>query len=511
MTDETSRSKRIAKNTLMLYVRMLFLMFVNLYASRVILQALGVEDYGIYNIVGGFVMMFSIISSPLSSACSRFLNYEMGRGSKESVCTVFSTSVTVHALLALIIVVLSEVIGAWYISNYMVLPDSRLWAAKVCFQFSVLNFCMAILTVPYNAAIVAHERMSVYAYVSIFEGVAKLLVCFLIMVSPIDRLVFYGLLLLIIQLLVQMAYRLYCRRHFEECHYHWVFNRSLVRQIFSYTGWQVIGNSARVLKTQGVNLVLNLFFGPAVNAAKGIANQVQGTIEGFASNFMMATNPQITQSYAEGNLSYMFKLLYNGSRICYYLLFILSMPVIVNADFLLGIWLKEVPEFTVWFVQLSLLSAMVTSIAYPLITAQNATGRIREYQIVIGGVQLFNLPLSYLFLWLGYDPVSVMWVAVAMELLSLFLRLYMIPHYIPEFHVWDFIRKVVAPCFSVTVASAIIPVMLKVIVGDSVITSLFNIVLTFAISVLLVLFLGCTASERTLVYSNVARRIRLQK
>lgn len=507
MQDQTSKSKRIAKNTLLLYFRMLFLMFINLYASRVILDALGVEDYGIYNVVGGFVAMFSIISSPLTSACSRFLNYEMGKGIQDRIRIVFSTSLSVHILLAIIIAILCEVIGVWYLNNHMVLPAGRLVAASFCFHFSVFNFCTNIITIPYNAAIIAHERMKVFAYVSLFEGIAKLLVCFLIMYTPFDRLVFYGLLLLVIQLCVRATYQLYCKKNFEECSYTFVIDRVLITQIFAYTSWQLLGHTSRVLKNQGVDLLLNSFFGPVLNAAKGIANQVQGTIEGFANNFMIAMNPQITQSYAEGDHKYMLKLVFNGSRYAFFMLLILSLPIIIYADFILNIWLKQVPDYTVIFVQLTLVSTLILSLSHTLYTTINATGNIKYYQIVVSGIGLMNLPLSYLFLKIGFNAACVMVIALVLRLLELYFRIYIVSQNIALFNMSDYFKKVILPCFTIAVLAAVLPVSLKFIFDYSILSSFANIVLSFIICSLAIFFLGCSSKERKLVLSKVVKML----
>ena len=507
MKDQTSKSKRIAKNTLLLYFRMLFLMFINLYASRVILDALGVEDYGVYNVVGGFVAMFSIISSPLTSACSRFLNYEMGKGIQDKIRVVFSTSLSVHFFLAFIIAILCEIIGVWYLNNHMVLPTGRLVAATFCFHFSVFNFCFNLITIPYNAAIIAHERMKVFAYVSLFEGIAKLLVCFLIMVTPFDRLIFYGFLLLVIQLCVRATYQLYCKRNFEECRYDFVIDRVLITQMFAYTSWQFLGHTSRVLKTQGVDLLLNSFFGPILNAAKGVANQVQGTVEGFANNFMVALNPQITQSYAEGDYKYMFKLVFNGSRYAFYMLLILSLPIIINADFILSIWLKQVPEYTVIFVQLSLVCTLITSLSNTLITAMNATGNIKYYQMVVGGILLMNLPLCYIFLYFGFNAIIVMIVAIFTELLSLFVRLIMVSKNISLFNITDYYKNVLLPCFTITIVTAVLPVCLKFFLDYSIFSSLINIFLSFVICSIAIFYWGCSRNERLLVMSRVSKML----
>ena len=344
MDNNSQKNKQIARNTLFLYFRMLFIMCISLYTSRVILEALGVSDYGIYNVVGGFVAMFALISSSLTSACTRFLNYEMGKGSASRLRTVFSTSLTVHIILACIIALLCESFGVWYVNNKMVIPEARLIAANWVFQISVLNFCINLVTVPFNAAIIAHEKMSTFAYVSIFEGISRLVICFLVMWISFDHLITYALLYMLVQVSVMAMYQVYCNRHFDECHYRFSIDKKLTKQMFSYSGWHVFGNSASILNRQGVDLVLNLFCGTILNAAKGISNQVMNAVASFANNFMIALNPQITKSYAKGDYDYMLSLLYRGSRFSYYLLFFLSLPIILNTDFIMHIWLKNVPE-----------------------------------------------------------------------------------------------------------------------------------------------------------------------
>ena len=502
--DKKAQSKRIAKNTLFLYFRMIFLMLVTLYTSRVILDALGVEDYGIYNVVGGFVSMFALISAALTSACSRFLNYEMGKGNLDRQNVVFSTAVTIQWGLAIVIAVLAELVGVWYVNNVMVLPNDRLFAANWCFQFSVFNFCMNLITVPYKASIVAHEKMKEFAYVSIFQGLANLLVSFLIYYDPFDRLIFYAFMLLLIQFSVRMMYQIYCRNHFEECRFHRVFDKPLFMHMMNYSLWHLVGNGASVLKGHGVNLVLNLFFGPSVNAARGVASQVDAAVGQFAGNFMMAMNPQITQSYAKGDLKYMFTLIEKGSRFSFYLLLVLALPIVINADFILNLWLKQTPEYSVVFVRLSLLAMLITTLSRTLITAQNATGNVRNYQLVVGGVQLFNLPLSYLALSMGMSPASVVIVAIVIEIIALFARVYMIPQTIKEFQPLLFFKHVIFPCFSLFMVASSLPYVIHCYFQqDSIMGFLMQVFICFIYTVLLVWYMGCTSGERAMLISKM--------
>ena len=408
MSKSAVNNKRIAKNTLLLYLRMLFLMCISLYTSRVILQTLGVQDFGIYNVVGSFVALFAVVSKSLSAAASRFLNFEMGKCNAERLSKVFSTTLIIHILLALIIAIMAEVIGVWFVNNKMVVPHDRLYAANWAFQISILTFCVNLITVPFNAAIIAHERMKIFAIIGIYEGIAKLLICYLLLVSPIDRLIFYAFLFLFTQIGVMAANVLFCRKNFDESRARFVYDKSLIKEIFGFASWNMIGASSNILRNQGGNILLNMFFGPLVNAARAVANQVLHAVEGFVGNFMTALNPQITQTYASGEHDRMMTLIYSGARFSFYMLFALCLPIIVNTDYLLHIWLSTVPEHSVLFVQLTLIYCMIESISRPLVTAQLATGNIRNYQLLVGGLQLLNLPIDYILLSLNYPPEVIL-------------------------------------------------------------------------------------------------------
>ena len=504
----SANNKRIAKNTIILYFRMLFLLGVSLYTSRIVLEALGVVDYGIYNVVGGFVAMFGIISSTLTGACSRFINYEMGTGNMDRLKAVFSTTVTIQVILALIVAVVCESFGLWYINNVMVIPGDRLIAANWCFQFSVINFFISLVSVPYNAAIVAHEKMSAFAYISIFEGISRLLICYLIIVLPYDNLIAYGFLLLLIQIIVRLIYQGYCRIHFEESRYFFVWNKQLIKEIFSYSSWNLIGNTSGILKNQGINILLNYFFGPVVNAAKGVSNQVNNAINGFVSNFMMALNPQITQSYSSGNRSNMMILINYGSRFSFYILILFALPIIFNADYVLSIWLKEVPDYAVSFSVLTLIAAIICSLSKTLITAQNATGKVKNYQIVVGGIQIAIVPISLIVLKLGGSPISVMWLLIFDEVISLFARIYMLSKNIEEFSSKRYCKDVIFNCLSVLLCSSIAPIILQFYKQCGFIYFIFNVAIVILMTVASILFVGCTQTERLFIYSKLKARIK---
>ena len=413
--ENLHKGRRIAKNTMMLYVRMFVLMLVGLYTSRVVLSALGETDYGVYSVVGGVVAMFSMISGALNSAVSRFITFELGKGDPVRLNKVYCTSVNIQLMLGLIVVLLAEPIGLWFIENKMTIDPARIPAATWVLHFSLLAFVVNLMSVPQMASITAHEKMSAYAYIGILDGLLRLGIAFMIISAPFDRLVYYAMLMALVVLIVRITYGIYCRIHFPECRYHFIFDRPLVKEMFSFAGWNFIGVTSGVLRDHGGNILVNLFSGPVVNAARGIAVQLNGAVQSFVTNFMTAVNPQITKSYAAGDTKYVFALIGKSSRMSFYLLSLMAIPIIFNANLLLQIWLKEVPEHTTLFVQLFLIFAMGESLSLPLITAMLATGRIRNYQLVVGGIQLLNLPISYILLKLGAIPEITVVVAIALS------------------------------------------------------------------------------------------------
>ena len=426
MAGENHRGTRIAKNTLMLYIRMFALMLVGLYTSRVVLAALGENDFGIYNVVGGVVAMFTVISGALNSAIQRFITFELGKGKQAQIPKVYSTAVIIQLALALLIVVLAEPIGLWFIDNKMTIAPSRIPAARLVLHFSLLAFVVNLMSVPQMASITAHERMSAYAWIGILDGLLRLAVALLIAHSSADRLVMYAALMASVVLTVRLAYIIYCRVNLPDCRFRLIFDKGLLKEMFSFAGWNFIGVTSGVLRDHGGNILVNLFSGPAVNAARGVAVQLNGAVQGFVTNFMTAVNPQITKSYASGDNEYMFTLVRRSSRLSFCLLYLIALPVIFNAEYLLGIWLKEVPAHASLFVQLFLIFALSESMSNPMITAMLATGDIRRYQLVVGGLQLLNLPVSYVFLKLGAMPEVTVMVAVVISQVCLWARLIML-------------------------------------------------------------------------------------
>ena len=502
MSTSDANTRRIAKNTLMLYMRTLFTMFVSFYTSRVVLRALGVIDCGVYNVVGSTVAMFSMLSGSLSSAISRFITFELGRGNMAKLKRVFSTAVSVQLILAAIVVVFAETVGLWFLNHTMEIPAERLYAAHWVYQFSIVTFVIGLVSVPYNATIIAHEKMSAFAYIGIFEALAKLGVAFIISVASADRLIIYGLLLMAIAVTVRLVYGIYCKRRFEECTYTFVYDKTLLKEMTSFAGWNFIGASSAILRDQGGNIIINVLGGgPAVNAARGFAIQISSAIQSFVQNFMTALNPQITKSYASGEHDYMMTLIFRGARFSFYILLLLALPVIINAEYILTLWLVDVPAHTVPFVQLVLIFALSESLANPLVTAMLATGKIRNYQLVVGGLQMLNLPVSYILLRNGGAPEMVFVVAIAVSVCCEMARLYMLQGMI-GISMREFLQKVYFNVIIVTVVAAIVPLGLSLMPSDSLISFLLNCIGCVGCTMLSIFYVGCNQSERRILISK---------
>ena len=405
---------------------MFFTMAVSLYTSRVVLNTLGVVDYGVYNVVGGVVVVFSFVNGAMATATQRFITFALGKENFQRLKVVFSTSLQIHTCLSIVVVILSETIGLWFLYHKMQIPPDRLSAAFWVLQCSIGASIIIILSAPYNAAIIAHERMSAFAYISVLEVSLKLAIVYLLMIAPFDKLILYAVLFLLVQLLIRLCYGRYCQCHFEETKYHRVRDKLLFKEMLGFAGWNVFGNMAGMLSAQGVNLILNVFFGPAVNAARGLAIQVQTAIEQFATNFQMAANPQITKTYACGDLGSMHKLIIRTSRITFFLLYMFTLPLYFYAEGILKLWLKVVPQYTAIFLQLSLLVSIVDSVAYPLMTAAQATGKIRKFLTIIAVIALTIAPISYIVLKIGAPPYVVYLVHLFVCSIIFVVRLYLI-------------------------------------------------------------------------------------
>lgn len=508
-TSATLNNKRIAKNTLMLYFRMILTMLVSLYTSRVILNTLGVEDYGIYNVVGGVVTMFAFFNSAMSSATQRFLSYEIGKGDYVQLRKTFNATQIIHIGIAVLIFILAETVGLWFVKNYLVIPPDRLQAAIWVYHFSVLSFMVSIIQVPYNATIIAHERMNVYAYVSIIEVLLKLLIVFMLTWIAYDKLKLYGILHFTVVLLIAAIYRIYTRKNFEESKFEVVKDKGLYKTLISYSGWNLFGNIASVTKGQGVNILLNMFFGPTVNAARGIAMQVQSAVNSFVSNFQMAVNPQIIKSYAADEKGYMSSLVIRSSKFSFYLLYILSLPIIIEIDQILKLWLKTVPEYSSIFTILVLVIILIDCVSGPLMTAIQATGKIKVYQAVVGSLLTLILPISYILLKKGYSPEITLYVNIIISIIALSFRLYLVWKLL-EFPVKTFIREILLKNIVVILLTLALPLFIRYYMDEKIIRLVIIVFVTIIWNSIIVYSIGFNSSERKFVISGFNKILKRQ-
>lgn len=452
-------NKRIAKNTLFLYVRMLLIMGINLYVSRVVLRELGAEDFGLYSVIGGIVVIFSFLNGALSAATSRFITFELGQNNEDKLSDVFSSSVIIHLLIALVIVLLSETIGLWLFYEKMIIPIERMTAAFWVFQISIITCVFSVTQVPYTATIIAHEQMKIYAYVGILEVLLKLGVVYLIAISPIDKLIFYAILLCVLQIFVMMCYRLFCVKNYKESKFQFCKDKSLYKEMVVYAGSDLIGNISVMAQGQGINLLLNMFFGPIVNAARAIAYQVQGVVTQFSHNFMTAVRPQIIKLYAENRMEEMMQLVCQSSIFSFYLLWMLILPLILESEYILGLWLGEFPEHTSSFMILVLILCLIQSLKTPRTTIYQASGRILLPNLLVGTILCMAFPLAYAFLRLGWTPESSLWAVNISMILSEIASICIMQKYV-DYSIKNYILSVHGRCILVVIISIILPYLL---------------------------------------------------
>lgn len=501
MSSSSENNKRIAKNTLFLYIRMLLIMGVTLYTSRVVLQVLGVEDFGIYNVVGGIVVLFTFVNSAMITSTQRFLNYELGRGNQEATQKVFSASITIHLGIALLTLLLAETVGLWFLDNYIKYPLGREYAVMLTYQFTILSTCINILRTPFNAAIIAHERMSFYAYISVIEVVLRLLIVFLLALSFWDRLILYSVLTFVVFFLVLICYYLYCRHSFAVCKYICFWDKRIYLDLLGFSGWSLFGGVANMGASQGLNILLNIFFGVTVNAAMGIANQVHVAVSSFVGSFQTAFNPQIVKSYASGDKYYFINLIMHTSKYSYFLLFAISLPLYICCEEILTLWLGDVPEYTVSFCRLMILFSLLDAIQGPLWVSVQATGKIRNYQILMSIIILSNLPISYLFLKLGYEPEYVLVIKVLLNVFILFVRLWYLRR-LYGFPVRRYMRETILRASLVTVI--VYPIVYLPLDSLNIYTRIISIILiSLTINCLSMYYIGLDFKERSLLIGQL--------
>lgn len=496
-------NKRIAKNTLLLYFRMLFTMSVSLYTSRVVLNTLGIEDYGVYNVVGGVVAMLGFLTGSLSAASSRFITYALGKGGLQELKKTFANIQAIHCLFAIVIIILSETIGLWFFKNYIQVPVGREFAAFWVYQFSVFTAALSVISVPYNASIIAHERMGAFAYISIMDVTLKLIIVFLLQMVSFDKLIFYACLLGCVQSIDQIIYIWYCKSHFKETLVLPKIDKKQFKEVVTFAGWTMNGNLAVMGYTQGLNILLNMFFGPAVNAARGIAVQVQSVVQNFCVNFQMALNPQLTKSYAQEDFNHMHQLLNVSSKFSFFLLFFISLPACLEAQQVLQWWLGIVPEHTVIFLRFILFSSLLSALSNPIIVSVHATGRLKKFQLIEGAMLLFIVPIAYLGLKLfKFPPEFVFMVHIIVEMFTQYARLRIVLPMI-RMNLKSYVKEVLVPIVKVLLVAPVIPVAVYIYREDSILSFLGICALCVICSATSIYWLGCTATEKLFVINKL--------
>lgn len=504
MPSEHHDNSRIAKNTVYLYFRTILIMLITLYTSRVILNALGVEDFGIYNAVGGVISMFAVLTGALSAAVSRFITYELGKNGHDEfrLKTIFSACLNNQLFLGVCILVLGETLGLWFLNYKMNIPPDRMIAANWVLQCSLLSFIINLLCVPFNATIIAHEHMNAYAVVSILDAALKLAICYLLTISSLDKLAFYAVLHVLVAAIIQITYVFYCRHQFRECKYVKVRDKNLTKQMFSFAGFSFLNNSAAVLNTHGLNILINVFFGVVFNAARGIASQVEGAIMQLVNNVTVAVNPQITKSYASGNNERVYMLVCRGTKYSYFLMMLFAVPVFFETNFILTIWLKIVPDYAVLFLRLSLIGAMIKMLGYTGYTACMATGNIKEYSIWITVVGILAFPLTWLVFKLGAPAEAAYYVFIVVYIAVEIIRLLLMKKML-GFPPMMFVKEVLLRIIIVTPFVVVLPILCVFCMEEGW-GRLFSILAASTLSSLLFVYLfGLSRSEKTFVISSV--------
>ena len=497
---------RIAKNTIFLYIRMFVIMLVTLYTSRVILKALGVEDYGVYNVVAGSVALFGFMNSAMSMATQRFLNFYMLKGDANILRRVFAMSLNIHAIIAVLVIILCETLGLWILNTQLTIPPDRMVAARWVYQFAIITFCISIIQAPFNSAILAHEKMNIYAVVSIVEAFLKLGVVFILSAVTVDKLVSYGALLSMVVLAVFLVYMSISCRLFKECRYKLCWDKKLFKEIAGFSGWNIFGQVAQVLTTQGVNMVANVFCGVIVNASIGITNQVSAAMSQFTNNFQTAFYPQIVKSYSAGDMSGMQKLTCQASKFSFFLLYIISVPIIFNIDVILDLWLDTVPPYSALFCKILIWYSYFEVIGMPLVISIMATGRNRNYQLLVSITIALNFILSLLFLKKGFPPEIIFYIKVALSFFVLAVRLFYAKRQ-ASFSVRYFFRSVMLPVCIV----AFIISLLQVSLYEYMESWTSRILITLVIETILVAviyFVGFSKTERQTVVSMIHKKIK---
>lgn len=481
---------------------MLITMGIGLFTSRVVLNTLGINDYGIYDVVAGVITMFSFFTTSLSTAISRFLTYSLGKNDKTKLSVIFSTSVNIQLAVAVIVVVVAEVLGVWFVNNKLNIPEERIAAANYVIHFSTVILAFQVISIPYSSTIIAHERMNAFAYISILESILKLCISLLLYIAPFDLLIIYAFLLVVVQAIVLFSYWIYCRHKFEECLYRFCIDKSLIKEMSGFAGWNLVGTGAYMLNTQGVNILINIYFGVAANAARGIANQIRGLMMQFVNSFTTAINPQITKSYASDDFDYLFKLICNGAKYSYYLMLIFLVPIIFEVEWVLDVWLKNYPPLAPVFIRLMIIGQMIDFLGNSSARAVWATGKVRKYFIVTSLIGPLVFPLSYLFYYLGFPVESAYWIFIVVYSFLVPVRLSILNELI-GFPPSLFYKKVLLPCLYTTVFAFLAPFLISSVLKESIIKEIVVIIVSLISVISSIWFVGIDVIEKNYISKSL--------
>ena len=505
MTQKISSSsnKRLAKNTITLYIRTVVVMLITLFTSRVILKSLGIEDYGTYNVIGGFVAMFSLLGGTLVSATQRFINVELGKKEGGNPNKIFCTAMGIHIGLALIMLLALETVGIWFLNYKMNIPVDRMFAANIVFQCSIFAFLLNIICLPYNAVIIAFERMKAFAYISLFDAIIKLTISYLLFLVASDRLIVYAVLLLVLALSERFMYSIYCKKHFPDISaFHVVKEKNAYIRQMSFASYTFLGSVAAILSNHGVNIVLNMFGGVSINAARAISMQVLHAISKFVSDFTVALNPQIVKTYAAGELGKSMELVYRGAKFSYYLMFVFSVPIIFLTPEILKLWLGHYPDHTIIFVRLTLIYGLITVLSKTLTTEILAAGKIRANAFIIGGLRLLILPFCYLVLWMGYDAYMVYYVMIVIDGISIFTRMYILKD-VTGVKMMGYVKNVLFPVLFVSILSSTVCYMIWKIIPNTMAYNTFYVFASLMVSIMVITCIGITSNERKMIIIGI--------
>ncbi|MGN8991829.1 polysaccharide biosynthesis protein [Bacteroides clarus] len=501
-------NKSITKNTVLLYIRLIITIFIAFFTQRIVLSALGIEDYGIYNVVGGLIVVIGVINAGMIQASQRFFAYEIGRGEQSELVEVFGVALSIHAIISIVILFMAEVFGVWFLNSVMTIPHERIFAANLVFQASVGALFIMVWAVPFDALIISKEDFNIYAYISVIEAILKLFIAYLIYsMSSLDRLIVYGCLLFIVTLISKGGAVSYSKYKYKECQFKFNRDKTRIKKMLSFASFSFIGNIGFILRNQGVNLVINIFFGPAINAARGVAYQVSSQMASFAGNFQMAATPQITKNCANGNIERMQSLIYKSSKYSFCLLFFISLPVLVYPQPLLDLWLGDPPLYSDYFLQLAILVSLIDCMATPLGKGIDATGKIRFFQISICIIMCLDIPFAMLLFKLGASCYSVMFISIITSLLGLFVRLVILSHHISLVTISSYMKAVVFPCILVMCIDYVIAYYLRCLFGKTFIVYLVYFVLVLFLSVCTIYIVCLDKKEKGKIKNMISKSL----